>query len=49
MKINNKISLQGLELKTHKRQYIYTSIEASEVALVSERNDAGLRKLSSSV
>jgi hypothetical protein len=33
-------------LKTIKRQYIYSSIEDSEVVLVFERNKAGLQKLS---
>jgi hypothetical protein len=46
MKINKKISLQSLYLKTVKRQYIYSSTEDSEVVLVSERNNAGLKKLS---
>jgi hypothetical protein len=46
MKINNKISLQSLYLKTVKRQYIYLSIEASKAAPLSERNNAGLKKLS---
>jgi hypothetical protein len=46
MKINNKISLQSLHLKTIKRQYIYSSIKDSEVVLVYERNNAGLKKLS---
>jgi hypothetical protein len=39
----------GLYLKTIKRQYIYTSIEDSEVVLVFERNNAGFKKLSSFV
>jgi hypothetical protein len=34
-----------LYLKTVKRQYIYSSIEVSEVVLVFERNNAGLKKL----
>jgi hypothetical protein len=46
MKINTKISLYSLYLKTIKRQYIYSSIEDSEGGLVSERNNAGLKKLS---
>jgi hypothetical protein len=33
MKINKKISLYSLHLKTIKRQYIYSSIEDSEVVL----------------
>jgi hypothetical protein len=49
MKINNKISLYSLYLQTMKRQYIYSWTEDSEVVLVSERNDAGLKKLSSFV
>jgi hypothetical protein len=49
MKINNKISLQSLYLKTTKRQYIYSPIGDSEVVLVSERNNTGLKKLSSFV
>jgi hypothetical protein len=47
MKINKKrLPLYSLYLRTIKRQYIYSSIEDSEVALVFERNDAGLKKLS---
>jgi hypothetical protein len=38
--------LLGPCLKTIKRQYIYSSIDESEVVLVFERNDAGLKKLS---
>jgi hypothetical protein len=34
------------KIKTLKRQYIYSSIEDSEVVLVFERNNAGLKKLS---
>jgi hypothetical protein len=45
-KINNKISLQILYLKTIQRRYIYSPIEDSEVVLVSERDNAGLKKLS---
>jgi hypothetical protein len=44
MKINKNITVEPL-LKI-KRQFIYSSIEDSEVVLVSERNDAGLKKLS---
>jgi hypothetical protein len=44
MKINKNIPVQPL-LKI-KRRYIYSSIEDSEVVLVSERDDAGLKKLS---
>jgi hypothetical protein len=46
MEINNKISQQSLYLKTIKRQYIYSSTEDSEVVLVFERNNTGLKKLS---
>jgi hypothetical protein len=49
MEINNKISQQSLHLKSIKRQYIYSSIEDSEVVLVFEHNNAGLKKLSSFV
>jgi hypothetical protein len=45
MKINNKIILQSLYLKTIKR-HIYSSIQDPEVVLVSERNNEGLKKLS---
>jgi hypothetical protein len=44
--INRKISLHSLYLKTTKRQYIYSSTEVPEAVPVSERNDAGLQKLS---
>jgi hypothetical protein len=44
-KINNKISLQSLFLNTIKRQSIYSSIGDSEVVLVFERNNAGVKKL----
>jgi hypothetical protein len=47
MKINNKILPQSLYLKTIQRQYIYLLIEDSEVVLVFENNNAGLKKLSS--
>jgi hypothetical protein len=43
-KINNKISLYSLYLGTVKRQYIYSSIKDSEVVLVFERNNPGLKK-----
>jgi hypothetical protein len=46
MKIN--ITVEPL-FKNHERQYIYSSIEDSEVVLVFERNNAGLKKLSSFV
>jgi hypothetical protein len=46
MKINTNISLYSLYLKSTKRQYIYSSIEDSEVAPVFARNNAGLKKLS---
>jgi hypothetical protein len=45
MEINYKISLLGLYLKYIKGQCIYSSTEDSEVVLVSQRNDAGLKKL----
>jgi hypothetical protein len=45
-KINNKISLYNLYLKTIKRHYIYSSIEGSKFALVFEHKNAGLKKLS---
>jgi hypothetical protein len=48
MKINKKYHCRVF-LKTTKRQYIYSSIEDSEVVLVYERNNAGLKKLPSSV
>jgi hypothetical protein len=35
--------------KNYRKQYIYSSAEDSEVVLVSERNNAGLKKLSSFV
>jgi hypothetical protein len=47
MKINKKISLWILYLKTIKRQYIYSLTEDAEVVLVFERNNAGVKKLSS--
>jgi hypothetical protein len=46
MQINNKMSLYSLYLKTMKRQHIYSSIEDSEVVLVFERNNAGLKTYS---
>jgi hypothetical protein len=49
MKIYKKISLYSFYLKTVKRQYIYSSIEDSEVVFVLEHNNAGLKKLSSFV
>jgi hypothetical protein len=49
MKINKKISQYSIYLKTIRRQYVYSSIEDSEVVLVSERNNAGLKKLPSCV
>jgi hypothetical protein len=45
IKINNKISLYSLYLKTIKRQHIYSLVEDTEVVLVSERNNTGLKKL----
>jgi hypothetical protein len=44
MKVN-KVSVYNLYLTTIKRQYIYSSIDDSEVVLVFERNNAGLKKL----
>jgi hypothetical protein len=41
-----KYHFRAFILKTIKRQFIYSSIEGSEVALVFERNNAGLKKLS---
>jgi hypothetical protein len=49
MKINKKLSLQSVYFKTIKVQYVYSAIEDSEAVLVFERNDVGLRKLSSFV
>jgi hypothetical protein len=48
-KINKKVSLYSLYLQTIKSQYIYLSIEDSEVVLVFERNNTGIKKLSSFV
>jgi hypothetical protein len=48
-KVNNKVSLSSLYVKTVKRQYIYSSIEDSEAVPVFQRNDAGFKKLSSFV
>jgi hypothetical protein len=45
--MKKKISLHSLYLKTMKGQYIYSSIEDSEVVLVFENNNAGFKKLSS--
>jgi hypothetical protein len=41
MKINKNVTVEPL-FKNYKRQYIYSSIEDSEVVLVFERNNAGL-------
>jgi hypothetical protein len=50
IEINKKISLWHLYLITIIRsQYIYSSIEDSEVVLVYRRNNVGLKKLSSLV
>jgi hypothetical protein len=49
MKINNKTAWWSLCLKTIKEQYIYSPREDSEVILVFERNNAGLKNLSSFV
>jgi hypothetical protein len=43
------MSLHSLDLKTMKRKYTYSSTEHSEVVLIFERNDAGLKKLSNFV
>jgi hypothetical protein len=43
-----KVAVEPL-FKNYKRQYIYSSIEDSEVVLVFQRNSAGLKKLSSFV
>jgi hypothetical protein len=45
MKINNKISIERLYLKTVKRQYFYSWIEDSEVVHVFERNHAVFKNL----
>jgi hypothetical protein len=46
MKINKKkVTLYNSLLRTTKRQHIYSSIEDSEVVLVFEHNNAGLKKL----
>jgi hypothetical protein len=50
MKVNNKISLQSHYLKTIKKQYIlFIDRRLKEVVLVFERNNAGLKNLSSFV
>jgi hypothetical protein len=49
MNINNEILLWNFYLRIIERQYIYSSIEDSEVILVFERNNAGLKKVSSFV
>jgi hypothetical protein len=46
---NKQISLYSLYLNVIKRQHIYSSIDDSEAVLVFERNNAGLKKLPSSV
>jgi hypothetical protein len=48
MKINKNITVEPL-FKNVGRQYIYSSIEDSKVVLFLERNNAGLKKLSSFV
>jgi hypothetical protein len=45
-RINKKISLQRISLKTIEIHYIHSSIGDSEVVLGFERNNAGLKKLS---
>jgi hypothetical protein len=47
--INNKNITAAPLFKTVTRQYIYSSTEEPEVVLVFERNNAGLKKLSSFV
>jgi hypothetical protein len=44
-----RLSYPGSYLKAVEIQYIYSSVDEPEVVLVSERNDAGLKELSSSV
>jgi hypothetical protein len=44
---STKEKKNSLYLITIRRQYIYSSIEDSEVVLVFESNNAGLKKLSS--
>jgi hypothetical protein len=47
MKINEKNIIVQPSFKIYiKRQYIYSSIEDSEVVLVFERNNAGWKRLS---
>jgi hypothetical protein len=46
MKINKKSDCTAFILKTIKTQDVYSSIEDSGVVLVSESNNAGLKKLS---
>jgi hypothetical protein len=48
MKIKENVTVELL-FKTVKRQHIYPSIEDSEVVLVSESNNACLKKLRSFV
>jgi hypothetical protein len=49
MKINKKYVTVEPLFRTIKRQYIYSMIEDSEVVLVFEHNNAGLKKVSSFV
>jgi hypothetical protein len=49
IRINKNTSLLSLYLKTLKRQYFSSSIEDSEVVLVFECNNAGPKKMASSV
>jgi hypothetical protein len=41
--------MESLYLQPIKKQYIYSSIEDSEIVVVFEQNNAGLKKLSSFV
>jgi hypothetical protein len=47
MKINKKVNVESLVKKTIKILYMYSSIEDSEVVLVFERNNSGLKKQTS--
>jgi hypothetical protein len=50
MEIEKKaLTHRALYLKSIRIQYIFSSIENSEVVLVFERNDAGFKKLSSPI
>jgi hypothetical protein len=43
--MKTKMSQWSFYMKTIKTQYIYSSIENSEVVLVFERNNVGLKRL----